>query len=107
MVYSIRDAKSKLVIGHASEINLIDVEFKVNQKGRLKVLRDKRKNVHAVIEGYIQPNLTLTSVGRLITYNPYLYDSFVLKNDSRVRVSSAKSVFIRKEKIKAIGLLFI
>jgi len=50
---SIRDAKTKLVIGHADRVKLMDVTFHVSQAGRERVLREKRKNVHAVVRGYM------------------------------------------------------
>ena len=42
------------VIGHASSVLLSLVSFKVNEKGRQRVIRDKRKNVHAGAVGRLQ-----------------------------------------------------
>ena len=42
------------VIGHASSVLLALVSFKVNEKGRQRVIRDKRKNVHAGAVGRLQ-----------------------------------------------------
>lgn len=53
IVYSIRDQKTKRVIGYSSNLTLKDVKFCVNQTGRERVLREKRKNVHAFIRGTI------------------------------------------------------
>lgn len=50
---SIRDAKTKLVVGHADRVKLTDVTFHVSQAGRERVLRERRKNVHAVVRGYM------------------------------------------------------
>jgi hypothetical protein len=64
-----------LVIGHSNLINLKDVRFIVNQKGRERVLCEKRKNVHAFTRGFItEDNLSIFSEG--ITYNPYKNDRF-------------------------------
>ena len=38
---------------HTDYICLKDVEFKVSQKGRERVLREQRKNVHAFIKGFL------------------------------------------------------
>lgn len=39
------------IIGHASELLLDNVVFKVSEKGRQRVIREKRKNVHAYAIG--------------------------------------------------------
>lgn len=106
VVYSVRDCKTKLVVAHVSDLNLSDVKFKVNQAGRRRVLKEKRKNVHAVIQGIISSGGT-SHTGRLITYNPYKSNQFVLKNNPEVKISSAKRVNIINGKIKGIGIIFI
>ena len=53
--YSIMDhsgERKRIVIGYADEILLSSVEFKVSEKGRQRVIKEKRKNVHAYIMGY-------------------------------------------------------
>ena len=69
-----------LVKAHADEIEMWDCSFRVNQKGREKVLNEKRKNVHAGILGRISDVGTTVMVGTEVTYNPYKYNSFVDKN---------------------------
>ena len=39
------------VIGHTTYLWLKDVTFKVSEAGRQRVLREKRKNVHAGVVG--------------------------------------------------------
>jgi hypothetical protein len=60
----------------------------VSEAGRQRVLREKRKNVHAGVSGtwinYCTNRVEnhfefLSMVGRQVTYNPYKYDSFVIK----------------------------
>lgn len=74
---SIRDAKSKHVLGHCSAIALEDVTFKVSQSGRERVLREKRKNVHAVVKGRYMRLLKPFNNIQLAKYNPYKYETFV------------------------------
>ena len=69
-----------LVKAHADEIEMWECSFRVNQKGREKVLNEKRKNVHAGILGRISDVGTTVMVGTEVTYNPYKYNSFVDKN---------------------------
>tara|TARA_B100001123_G_scaffold26722_2_gene28803 strand:+ start:881 stop:1261 length:381 start_codon:yes stop_codon:yes gene_type:complete len=68
-----------LVKAHTKSINLWDCSFRVNAKGRAKVLEEKRKNVHAGIVGYIDENEMAMTFGTAVTYNPYKYSTFVEK----------------------------
>ncbi len=95
-----------LVKAHAHDVSLFDCSFRVNQKGREKVLEEKRKNVHAGVSGYIDLQWDKEDVSRegsrakLAMYNPYKYSSFVrVENDkepvfwsSAARLSTAKQV---------------
>lgn len=51
--YSLKDVKTGLVIGHAKEVFLEDVSFKVSAAGRDRVRREQKKYVHAGIEGRV------------------------------------------------------
>jgi hypothetical protein len=82
--YSVRCKKSGRVIYHTDKIYLQDVEFKVSESGRQRVLREKRKNVHAFVEGVWLPMLPVTvSTTERIRYNPYKYGYFYSVNDFR------------------------
>ncbi len=96
-----------LVKAHGLELNLYSCAVKISKKGQDRVRRDKRKNVHAGIRGYLEPyHLGMShevklsdevelcqrtwqgfpnSQMREITYNPYKYDSFVHKDDQTPR----------------------
>ena len=39
------------VIAHADSVELVNATFKVSQAGRQRVLRERRKNVHAGVVG--------------------------------------------------------
>lgn len=71
------------VIGYDTEIRLEDVVFRVGEGGREKVRKVKQKNVHAGIVGYISPkeDFKTNESWLLVTYNPYLYDTFVILPD--------------------------
>ena len=84
--WSVRDNKTGRVLRHVDEIHLLDADLVVRPAGREKVLREKRKNVHAFAKG----ELLYTSVGnnikihdnymenfKQILYDPYQYESFV------------------------------
>ena len=96
-----------LVKAHALELNLYDCTIKVSRAGQARVRKEKRKNVHAGIKGYLEPyHLGLSHCANLndelrmfqraweglseenmreITYNPYKYNSFVHKDDETPR----------------------
>ena len=76
-----------LVILHADYVKLSDVEFRVRPGGKDRVRKEKSKNVHAFVIGNLVDycefpcnNLPENSLGNVVTYNPYKYDSFVYKD---------------------------
>ncbi|MGG1219369.1 hypothetical protein ABE236_18175 [Priestia endophytica] len=84
-VFSIKDVKTGLVVGHSNEVTLEDVTFKVSQTGRERVLKERRKNVHAFVEGTLT-GLQCISVNSVLLndpdmeeafYNPYKTETFV------------------------------
>ena len=91
------------MIAHAKGVLLTDARPKVSEAGRQRVLRDKKKNVHAGLTGCMvalydgniikkltgeemlellewtgTPNMENT---RQVTYNPYKYQTFVNADD--------------------------
>ena len=77
------------VIAHRETVTLLQPQFKVSQAGRARVLREKRKKVHATVRGtweqddFILPVLAkrIQQRGNEITYNPYKMSSFSYWND--------------------------
>jgi hypothetical protein len=74
------------VVAHRDTVVLENCRFKVSEAGRQRVLREKRKNVHAGVSGTwaetVRDNADfehLSILGRAVTYNPYKYDSFVIR----------------------------
>lgn len=74
------------VIMHADFVKLGDVEFRVRQGGKERVRSEKSKNVHAFVIGTLldyceYPCETLPEPPSdiVVTYNPYKYDTFVIK----------------------------
>lgn len=66
------------VISHADVVYLRDAEPKVSQAGRERVIREKQKNVHAGIVGILTlPQDFEGDSKRGLTYNPYVYKTFV------------------------------
>ena len=65
------------VIRHVNSIVLSCATFKVSEAGRQRVLRERRKNVHAGIVGYDNHADVPMHWGDPVKYNPYKYTSFV------------------------------
>lgn len=97
--------KSKVIL-HADYVKLKDVEFRVRERGKEKVRQEKSKNVHAFVIGTLSDyceypciNLPDESSSKIVTYDPYKYDSFVYK-DSKEPVYKAKEVDMINHKNK-------
>lgn len=93
--YSIRH--KGIVIGHADSLVLANADFRVYEAGRLRVLKERRKNVHAFIVGELTDKVPFEG-GRKATYNPYKYCRFVFV-DSEQPVYSAKLVSLTENGI--------
>lgn len=101
--WSLQDAVSGLVLGHASCVALSNVTPKVSEAGRQRVLKEKRKNVHAFLVGELAtvfdftsfkgrnlegryhaimypPNIENTVGVKRVTYNPYTMDRFMYRD---------------------------
>ncbi len=76
------------VIARVEQVLLRDAAGKVSQAGRLRVLRERKKNVHAGLVGtWVEgadraseasaTGALIKGIGDRITYNPYKYESFV------------------------------
>lgn len=75
------------VILHADYVKLSDVEFRVRPGGKQRVRDEKSKNVHAFVIGnlidfceYPCENIPDETNKMVVTYNPYKYESFVIKS---------------------------
>ena len=76
LVWSVRqDGK---IVEHTEYIMLKDARFLVGEAGRQKVLKERRKNVHAGISGYVVERVpNVPDAIHNVTYNPYKYETFV------------------------------
>lgn len=83
--FSLRSAKTGRVIAHRNHLTLLNAITKVSEAGRQRVIREKRKNVHAGIVGEVDLSWSDNTViwpelvygSRRITYNPYKGPDFV------------------------------
>jgi hypothetical protein len=104
------------VIGHAKYVDMTNVAWKVSEAGRQRVLREKRKNVHAGAVGYVNKWLDLhgishgtatptmadgymrsPTVADMVTYNPYRNSHFV-DLDTGEQVKHTHAAFLCPER---------
>ncbi|PNX47670.1 MAG: hypothetical protein BV459_03980 [Thermoplasmata archaeon M11B2D] len=102
-LWSVRNAKTGVILGHDREIVLKDAEFVVGQGGKERVRKEMNKNVHAGVRGKIVHNVKADTNGTAVTYNPYKYDTFV-RLPSETPVKSAKHVSMVDKKVWATGI---
>jgi hypothetical protein len=110
--WSVRNNATGHVLWHVDEVLLEDVDLVVRPAGRAKVLREKRKNVHAfakgeIVETHVGPGNLVTDLipyqNSQVVYNPYEHDSFVLQ-DTGERVTHAKHVYLNNKGKVFIGV---
>ena len=107
-VYSVKNDKG-IVEDHVTEIAIAKPILRVGPKGNERVREEKRKNVHAYIQGrrmrvsVIDDPHTGIPQGQWqkITYNPYKHKSFVLVRDESVAVREAWFVEVRRDGVWA------
>jgi hypothetical protein len=85
-IKALEGAMKGKVIAHRDTVILTSCKLLVSEAGRQRVLREKRKNVHAGVSGTWIENghedkdfEQMSMFWDAVTYNPYKYSSFVLK----------------------------
>ena len=76
-VFSVRSARSGRVILHTDKVHINQPQFVVREGGRQRVLKERKKNVHAFVRGYATRHDDDPESPTDVVYNPYKYDSFV------------------------------
>jgi len=104
--WSVQDRKTGRVINHAETLTLLNAKFVVRKSGQEKVRREGKKNVHAFAVGTTVPEKEQISQwvwrqyedfgGRLVTYNPYVNDTFVFA-DTGEPVTEVQTISVYTE----------
>ena len=89
------------VIGHAVTLSLEGVTFRVREGGRRRVLRTKRKNVHAFVIGTHRTQ-TVSGEPVRISYNPYKAGHFY-RVDTGAAINAADAVTFTSTQVYAIN----
>lgn len=89
-------------VEHTNEIFIRNATFKVSEAGRQRVLKQKRKNVHAFILGERFPFIPKSFVYRdEVSYNPYKGENFIITKEDKP-LDWAKYVTILNGKVIAL-----
>ncbi len=104
--------QNSVTVAHTSSVCLKDCTFNVNERGRQWVIKNKRKTVHAYIEGYITDSVCGTASNKndlpaIIKYNPYKNKGFICNNLTikPFIVKGARVVICNEEGVKAAYLI--
>ena len=97
-VFSIKDKKSGLVVAIGDKFKVENVTCKVREGGRQRVIREKRKGVHAFLISTYAGECEM-DIGNMneLTYDPYTMDSFINK-DTGEKVFDADFVYFENGK---------
>ena len=112
-VYSVR-GDDGLVKKHTCHLTLWDCTFRVSEKGNERVRDEKRKNVHAYVQGRegwneeeqrwenIGPDCMWIYESVPITYDPYKYKTFIRKDTGDPVTKARLVVFGCGEKAREV-----
>jgi len=87
--WSIKDTKTNRVVGHADSIRLVNCRFKVSEAGRQRVIRERKKYVHAGVVGMLTSECSTIDTWSPVRYNPYMTATFVDLSGNAVHTASA------------------
>jgi len=98
-IVALEGTNKNKVVGYANTLELQNVTFKVNESGRQRVLKEKRKNVHAYVVGYLKglSNNSIDSSNH-ISYNPYKADYFYYKATNK-QVNNISNALLKDKQI--------
>jgi hypothetical protein len=100
-VKALEGADKGRVIAHRDALMLHSAVFKVSEAGRQRVLRERKKNVHAGVVGQWFDTVPYAlDNGTAITYNPYKYNTFV-ELGTEAPVLTASIAHLANKKITA------
>lgn len=90
------------VIRHRKDVYLTGVVFRVQPAGRARVIREKRKNVHAFVCGWMHGawSVPYDFQSKKVIYDPYKYETFVCSGDKEP-IYNAGYVRIKGKEITA------
>ncbi|QAS54760.1 hypothetical protein [Halobacillus litoralis] len=92
--FSVRSKSSGKVLCHVDSVTLTDCKFHVSKSGREKTVKEKRRRVHAWVQGtldQIEP-ICEPNIEGIVYYNPYKTETFV---EGEETVTYAENVLLK------------
>jgi hypothetical protein len=97
-MWSVKSAETNRLLCHCSNLILKQCQFKVSEAGRQRVIRERRKNVHAGIYGHWCEDISVLAVRNRgwdeVTYDPYSKEGFTRVEDGSRIESAPYTVFM-------------
>ena len=85
-------------VSHANSIVLQDVDFHVLRRGREKVIKERKKNVHSFVRGTPVQFDPLSDNWKQAYYNPYVTETWQDKETGN-ELNSASFAFIKDKQV--------
>lgn len=85
------------VISHKKQVALINVKFIVSEAGRQRVLKERRKNVHAFAQGELLEEDMKNDYKVIVSYNPYKF-SYFYEIDNLKKIESCEKAILGQNK---------
>lgn len=104
VVWSVRNTRTQRVVDHATTVHIKDCDLVVQLAGRARVIREKRKHVHAGVRGERVSRGPANAKWIDLYYNPYVRDTFIDCYGNAVK--GAKYIKLTKDGCFGIGLEF-
>lgn len=76
--------KQNNVVGHSDLILLKNINFVIHQSGHQKTIKEKSKNVHAFVKGYLYEDEICFNNAIQVFYNPYKASFFRSEEDKEI-----------------------
>lgn len=95
MTVQLKKYKDWAVTGHVTNCIVRDVNFHISEAGRLRVIKDQSKNVHAWGEGFLVGEFDESIYAPIgLAYNPYTDTSF-LQRDTQNPIAACLYLVVR------------
>jgi len=101
--WSLRDVKTRKVVQHLPSLILYSCKFKVSERGRQRVIKERKKFVHAGVEGFLwaekfdRPEGPPFTPHFRVRYNPYETPQFV-RGEAQTPINEAAFTYFRPDR---------
>lgn len=72
--------QDNVVVAHGVDFTLTDVQSKIIKSGQIQARKQKKRNVHAFLVGYLSENKNTKNKNK-ISYNPFKDDFFTINGN--------------------------